>query len=294
MRSSQILTPVFLVAAFGAERDFSDHSDNAVFQDVVSEGLAFGGVSIKLPDPTFTDDQSSDDQREALTSLAGSARRAAEMLRDSVTAPHLLRLHDKPAEGGTLRSGDAYFVVHADLDRLDPDEIFGRPSKAAVEAGNMRFEAHVLSADELKSGPVDSSQAHEWFVHTKGRLLDRIVVESTARIMSSRSNEFVVIASRTDHRFDKDDRWPNRWITVKQKGNADVPGPSHPFAGGIGYTKITRLKSVPTALLVESHFAFAEPGEWFDGAPILRSKLGLITEDQVRRLRREIAKATRK
>jgi hypothetical protein len=42
-------------------------------------------------------------------------------------------------------------------------------------------------------------------------------------------------------------------------------------------------------LLVEAHFAFAEPRAWFDGAPILRSKLSLIAQDQIRRLRRELA-----
>jgi hypothetical protein len=36
------------------------------------------------------------------------------------------------------------------------------------------------------------------------------------------------------------------------------------------------------------HGGFVEPREWFQGNPVLRSKLGLIAQDQIRRLRREI------
>ena len=57
--------------------------------------------------------------------------------------------------------------------------------------------------------------------------------------------------------------------------------------------KITRLAAEPNALLVEAHFVYVEPLEWFQGNPILRSKFGVIAQDQIRRLRREIAKKRR-
>ena len=56
---------------------------------------------------------------------------------------------------------------------------------------------------------------------------------------------------------------------------------------------MTRLAGLATAVVVEVHFAFAEPLAWFEGDPILRSKFGLIAQDQVRRLRRELLKAKR-
>ena len=36
--------------------------------------------------------------------------------------------------------------------------------------------------------------------------------------------------------------------------------------------------------------AFVEPNEWFQGAPILRSKFSVIAQDQIRSLRRELAR----
>ena len=36
--------------------------------------------------------------------------------------------------------------------------------------------------------------------------------------------------------------------------------------------------------------AFVEPQGWFQGNPILRSKISLIAQDQVRQIRREIEK----
>ena len=52
---------------------------------------------------------------------------------------------------------------------------------------------------------------------------------------------------------------------------------------------MTRWKADPKIAIVEVHFAFAEPRAWFGGAPILRSKIALVAQDQIRRLRRELA-----
>ena len=63
-----------------------------------------------------------------------------------------------------------------------------------------------------------------------------------------------------------------------------------PYPGGISYTKISRLAFRPSALLVEMHGAFVEPREWFQGGPILRSKFSVVAQDQIRTLRRELAR----
>ena len=61
-----------------------------------------------------------------------------------------------------------------------------------------------------------------------------------------------------------------------------------PYSGGAGVLTARTLTSVPGALLVEARFAFHEPMSWFDGAPILRSKIGVVAQDRVRRLRKEL------
>jgi hypothetical protein len=282
------------LAAHGEPGVDLSHDQNALFRAAVADGLTVGGKTVRLSEPTFTDGQSAAAQRKAFVAIAGSERAADGMLRDSVTAPHILRLHDTAAEGQTIRAGDASFVVRAELDRIDPAEAFAKPTSAPVEAGNMRFDGRVLSASDLEKTNAKASGKNEWYSHTRGRLLDRIAVESTSRVVVSRSSESIIVAARTDPRFDHNGHWPNQWSTIKVKGSEDVAGPAQPYAGGVGYVKITKLKGNRDALIVETHFAFAEPKDWFGGGPILRSKLGIITEDQIRRLRRELAKPANK
>jgi hypothetical protein len=267
------------------------HEANAVFRAVVDEGLTTGGATVKLPASTFPDGRPADEQAAALREVAGSSRGAEEMLQESISAPHRLKLRDVKADGATLRSGDLFFVLrNIDLDAIRPDEAFGRARPGPISAANMRFEARVLTAGDLKGSPAAPSSRDEWFTHATGRLLDRIRVESTDRVFASRTADSLVFAARTDPRFDPATPFPNLWSTIEPKAAGDVFGPPQPFAGGIGYVKITRLKGMPRAAVVEVHFAFAEPTAWFGGDPILRSKFAAIAQDQVRRLRRELQK----
>jgi hypothetical protein len=276
-----------LLASDGLE---PEHARNPVLRDVIESGLKSGGAVEKLPEPTFRDAMTADEQLAALRQIAGSERNVQELLRDSVTAPQVLRLRDVKAEDATLRAGDLTFVLRADLDAIHPEEAFAKFRGQATEAGNMRVEANVLSAEDRKGTPAAVLAKDEWFTRANARLLDRIAFESTDRVTASRSADSLVIASRTDPRFGPDSRWPNRWSTVVRPGMPGKPGPSHPYDGGISYIKLSRLKSTPGALVVEVHFALSEPRAWFDGEPILRSKFAIIAQDQVRRVRRELQK----
>ncbi len=268
------------------------HDANPVLRAAIDGGLAVGGDSVKLPEPTFGDGQSAEEQGATLREVAGSMRGAEEMLQPSISAPHRLKLRDTKAEGATLRSGDLYFVLRGvDLDAIRPDEALRTARSGPVEAANMRFEARVLTPDELEGSPAAPTSKDEWFTHATGRILDRIAVESTDRVVASRSADSLVFAAKTDPRFGPDTKLPNRWTTIEPKATGDAFGPAQPFAGGVGYVKITRLAAFDKAAVVEVHFAFAEPTAWFQGDPILRSKFGLIAQDQVRRLRRELQKS---
>src|SRR6185437_11102202 len=100
-----------------------------------------------------------------------------------------------------------------------------------------------------------------------------------------------VVASATDPRFDKGNDFPNRWHAIKRQGGRDEAGPDETYPGGASYLKVSRLATVPGALLVESRFAFFEPRAWFDGAPVLRSKIAVVAQDRIRGLRRDLAKS---
>lgn len=274
-----------------------EHAHNPVYQDLRQHEMTIDGARVPLPAPVLSDGQSAEEQRQALLQVAGSEQRLEELLRDSITAPFLVKVRDQKTEHGDLiRLGDLWFVIHADLDQINPTdgERIGAESKS-VEAGNMRLTSRLLKAEDLdkrgiKKTGEEKGFRREWYVHLTGRLLDRIHVEVTDRVTASRSDESWVIASRTDPKFDRDEQFPNQWRSLNDEGQ---PGPDRPrrYAGGTSYVKITRLAAPQGALLVEAHFAFTEPHDWFEGAPTLRSKISLIAQDRIRRLRRELAKS---
>lgn len=270
------------------------HDANPVFRELVTAGLAVGSTRVRLPEPTLPDGNDAEAGSAAIRQVAGDDRAARELVRDSVTAPFILKSRDVPADGAVIRVADLWFVVHARLEAIDPQNVARQSADKSVEAGNMRFESKLLAGDDLREHNVPVLPAfegrQEWFTHQTGRLLDRIAVDATDRVVVTRTPDSLLLATRTDPTFDRDGRSPNRWRAIARQGPAESEGPARPYSGGMSYVKITRLSSHPGALFVEAHFAFVEPLEWFGGNPILRSKIGVIAQDQIRRLRREIAK----
>jgi hypothetical protein len=277
-----------------------EHAHNLVYQELLANGVELDGLKVRLPAPTFHDGQSAEDQRKALRVIAGSDRGVEDLLRDSPSAPHVLKVRpeQKARDGTLIRGADLWFVIRADLDKIDPNEAL-RQARAGqpVEAGNMRFETRVLTSDELKARCIDLAQdsdsEREWYTHSTGRLLDRIEAEATSRSWASRSANSMVVASRTVAAFDDDRQFPNRWRLITQRQGKNEAGPSHHYSGGASYVKISQLQAPKGALVVEIHFVFAEPKAWFDGAPILRSKFSLVAQNQIRSLRRELSKRGR-
>jgi hypothetical protein len=289
----------FCALALGAGVELEpEHAANSVYKALLADGFHAGATAVPFAPPVFHDGQSAEAQRAALRQVAGSDAKAEDLLRDSITAPFVLKIRDLPAGGQAIvRAADLWFVVHADLDAIDPDEVSRGLSKGEpVEAGNMRFTPATVGVRDLKArgieppGSAGDKFPRAWYVHLTGRLLDRIGVEATDRVVTTRSAESLVVASRTAEEFRAEGPDPNRWWPIRRSAGRDEAGASHPYDGGAGYVKISRLKSRPGALLVEAHVAFVEPRAWFDGAPILRSKLGLVAQDQIRTLRRELTR----
>ncbi|APW58972.1 hypothetical protein [Paludisphaera borealis] len=265
------------------------HQRNPVYEVALRDGLKAGGTTVALPAPTFHDGLDDKGRRAALLDLCGSEQAVNDLLRDSVTAPYILKLHDAKTADSIIRSVDLWFVVRADLSQLDPVKLITQADAKAVEVGNMRFEQRLLTADDPKPrnrvAQLEGDAPH-WFVHLKGRLLDRIAFEAVDEVMATRTDDSMVIAARVDPAFNPPGEPTNHWKNLAENG------PANPFQGGVSYVKVSRLKSkeAADALFVEMHAAFAEPEAWFRGAPILRSKFAPVAQDQVRRLRRELLK----
>ncbi len=269
----------------------AEHALNSVFQELIGKGWNLGERRLVLPRPLTADGQTADAERERLAALAGSARAAQELVRDSVTAPLIIKVHDEKIAGATVRIADLWFTVRADLAALDPEKQARAADQKRVEAANMLFETRMLKDDEIKAAgaPTHLEGASIWYAHVHGRLLDRIEVEATNEAVVTRSGASIVVASRVADGFQGANA--TGWKALDQAG---ASGPLKPYRGGASYTRISKMASQPGMLLVESHLAFLEPDAWFQAAPILRSKLSIIAQDQIRRLRRELAKAESK
>jgi hypothetical protein len=276
-----------------------EHARNSVYVSVLRDGLTANGVTVKVPEPRLRDGQAAEARRAALREVAGSDKRLDELLRDSVTAPYIIKVHDEKAGDATIRVVDVWFVVYTDIAEFDSAKEAAKADGKDVEAGNMAMRTRLLKPEELRAAGIappsrpEGSGPATWYAHLHGRLLDRIEFDVTNHVVATRTEDSVVIAARTDPAFDKPGPFANGWRPIGG-GAGTAPGDSKPYGGGISYTKISRLAFRPGALWVETHGAFVEPRDWFQGAPILRSKFSVVAQDQIRTFRRELARRNTK
>jgi hypothetical protein len=278
-----------------AARIEPEHAKNPVYVGVLREDLKAIGAAVRLPEPRLRDGQAAEAQRAAIREVAGSDQRLEEMMRKSVTAPYIIKVHDVKAGDDAIRVIDLWFVVYAEIADVDPAREAAKADEKEVEAGNMVMRTRLLKPEELRAAGIATpsrpgeSGPETWYAHIQGRLLDRIEFVVTNQVAATRTGASIVVAARTDRAFDKPGPFANGWRPVEVgQGKDAAGGPLKPYQGGISYAKISRLAFQPGALLVEMHGAFVEPREWFQGAPILRSKFSVVAQDQIRRLRREL------
>ena len=91
-----------------------------MYVGVLEQGLEANGATVKLPEPRLRDGQAADVQRAALREVAGSDQKLDELVRNSVTAPYIIKVHDVKAADATIRVIDLWFVVYADIAEIDP------------------------------------------------------------------------------------------------------------------------------------------------------------------------------
>jgi hypothetical protein len=258
-----------------------------VYLGLLKHGLRLAGQEVRFPGPVIRDGQTADEQKAALEKICGSSGRAEDLVRDSVSAPIVLKLEDQEGKNGdVVRVMHLWFAIRADFEKLDPEQ-FAPGEAEPVEAANMRFGGKAVPDEVLKARGVGRSGnekggAKVWFVHSVGDLLDRIHVEKTSRVEAARSDESLVVAAGPAEKFGVEGPAASFWRNTRDGGGVQ------PYDGGGGYVKVTRYKPEPGVLIVEAHLAFLEPEGWFGGRPILRSKIGIVARDQIRELRREL------
>ena len=253
---------VFVAIGLGdmASRIEPGHAVNSVYVGALEQGLTANGATAKLPEPRLGDGQAADVQRAALREVAGTDQKLDELVRNSVTAPYIIKVHDVKAADATIRVIDLWFVVYADIAQIDPAKQAEQADNKDVEAGNMAIRTRLLKPEDIRAAGIEPPKGPEgsgpstWYAHIHGRLLDRIEFDATNKVMASRTGDSIVVAARTDPAFDKPGPNANGWKPVGAgHANDAAGGPLKPYRGGISYTKISRLAFQPGALLVEMH-----------------------------------------
>jgi hypothetical protein len=255
-----------------------------------TEGMMLGGRKVVLPDPALGSGVDKDEEQQILLKIAGNAAYLASFLQDMRVAPARMKAHDIRTENGNICVRDVWFVVYAELEEVDAKAgPFGDiDTKQVADEGGMKITGEKVDDSELEARGITVQHGRrvaEFYIHQTGELFGDVFVQATNHLLATGDSDSWVFAFRTDPRFDNDPKLANFWRPTRaQKGKTES------YEGGFSYTKLTKLKSRPGAILVETHFAFWEPHGWFEGATPLRSKLQAGSHASARRLRAEIAK----
>lgn len=274
--------------------------ENSVLAQLTGQGVPVGnGGLVKLPSPTMPDALDSAAQQQILARVAAPNRRIADLARKSVVSPFVLKLGDVPTSDPKrpFRTIDLWFIAYGRLELFSQEDFLQKLVETAESSkkGRLPLEKGILKREEMKALNLfveDTPDRLQRFFYSTFGLFDRVVVSATRRVVVTRCPESVTIAAIIDPRFTSSSSHPNRWQTVTRNDRDEFTfGPPQPYESAGLYAKVTRLAEPAGALWIEYHHAFCEPEAWFSGTALLRSKLPMVIQDGVRKLRRRLAEA---
>jgi len=265
---------------------------NPLYRELRQQGIAVGAkLKPTLPAALFVEGLNAKQQKVLLTKLAGDDYPVEELLRPSVVAPYVFRVTEFATQDPkTLgRRTELWFIAYGKLETLTHDNLTKLYQGARKDSQLKPLSDEHLAARKLKR--LTSANIEDAFFHTSYPMLERVHIDATFRTVASRSKESVLLASRLDAAFATDKEFPNQWrpLDADEAGNLKL-GPPQPYEGVGVYFKISRLHEPESALFIELHQVFAEPTKWFNSPGVLRSKLPLVVQSEVRAFRRELAK----
>lgn len=266
---------------------------NPLYRQLRGDGVPIGSkTKATLPAPKLPDGLDAADQDKAQEELIRGRFPLREFQRNAIASPFVLIIGDlRDVEPGLrTRRIDLYFVAYGDLDRFAAD------SEQTDLSFADRTKVHVLTAEEqaqrgLPRDPTGTTR----YVHGLFGVLDRVQLSVTTRSLTSRGPTSTVIAGQADPRFAGDADFGNFWQDLNLlPGDGRKLGPAQPYRALVYYTRMTRLQAPPRAIFIEYHCDFEQPAGWFNGNDLLKSKLGLAAQKQVRDFREELKKASAK
>jgi hypothetical protein len=245
-----------------------------------------------LPAPAMADALDAAAQGRILAAVAGRDYPVDELLRPSVVAPFVLKYREirPPGAEDPVYGIDVYFAARGDLHTLADKDSFER-----WRSGRQEHKVHVLTVPELAARKLVerlAPQRQERYGHVVFSVLDRVELSATLHTVTTRNPASVLAVAHVDPCFADDSDFANRWRPVHRDddGRPNV-GPPRPYAGAAAYVKVTSLHEPAGTLFVEYHLVFVEPRAWFGGANLLRSKVPVLAQSEIRAFRRELTRA---
>lgn len=286
---------VFAALAASPAQPPAKHEDqNPLFKRLTETGLPIGGdQKAKFPVPSMSDGLKADKQKEIIKALIGTDYAFEEFTRNSVNGPYLMKITDvkSPDPKTPARAVDVSFVVYGDFKKLQDDKFLDK----LINAGNRNTggKGGSLTREDLAKRKIELKKEdanREGYGYVEFDFLEKVRLNATGHAMWSRNDDSVIAAAEIDPRFLDDKEHPNQWRSITKDGGVKLGNPN-PWSGAAMYLKITKLHEPAGALFIEQHIIFVEPHGWFDGENLLRSKLPLAVQDNVRTMRKEFQKA---
>jgi hypothetical protein len=186
---------------------------------------------------------------------------------------------------------DVWFAAYGNIKDLDTKDML----QTLMGVKDKDRAITYLSDEELKQRKLTPQTGKDF--EERFAILDTVLIEKIKLTGIVRSQKYwvdgaLITAMELDDRFLNDKKYPNRW----QKANDEKEdrkltfGDPHPYKGFGGYVKATPLPGTKDGMVIEMHFALAEPYDWFDGKNQLGSKLRTGVTNNVRALRSKLVK----
>lgn len=278
------LLTVFFFVAFD-----EGHQANPVLNRLQETGIAApGDEARKFPKFSMEDGLTAEQQVDLIRQLGGRTYPYETFIRKSYVAPEIYHEEKDPVGKSTVyRHADFWFVAYGDLESLkDKDfleSLLGGTDKKDAKA------SREITAEDLKKRNIEMTfPDREGFGYATVDILEIVELSTAGWSCWSETKDSLVVAAMSDPRFNDDPEFPNQWRPLRRND------PPSPFVGGTGvYLKMTKLHQPAGAIFIEGHLKLAELYVWFAGTNRLGSKLRIGVQNQVRSLRRELAKASR-
>ena len=273
---------------------------NPVLEELLREGVPMSdGSSVRLAEPVAVEQLDAVGQAALLAKISAGGHPVSELVRKSIFAPFVFKVEPvtTPAGKSPGWTVDVYFVAYGNWQTVSSRDFLeslmrpggqsrGRDRTARIAP--LAPEALAQRQIRLKSGP----GRKDGYYRVPAKLFDRVELGATWRAVVTRAPGSVTIAARIDPRFNQDREFPNYWRPlVRDAVNPAklIPSPPHVYAYGGFHGEMMPLAEPAGAILVQCHGVFEEPEGWFQGAPLLRSKLRMLVQERVRSFRGKLA-----